>query len=79
MSRKRYRLEKHHVIPRSRGGSDDLSNIVEIEARQHELYHQLFSNKTPAEILQYLNTDFWGSLYQLKIIQPYNHYNHENN
>ena len=32
-------IEKHHIIPRSFGGSDDESNIVELTAREHFLAH----------------------------------------
>lgn len=32
-------IEKHHIIPRSFGGSDDDSNIVALTAREHFLAH----------------------------------------
>ncbi len=33
--------EKHHIIPRSCGGSDDSSNLVLLSARQHFICHLL--------------------------------------
>jgi hypothetical protein len=49
----------HHILPRSRGGSDDKSNLARVAHKEHDLYHQLFSNKTPKEILAYLSANFW--------------------
>lgn len=52
-------LTKHHVIPSSRGGKDTPQNIAMVNGKQHELYHQLFGNMTPDEILVWLKTYFW--------------------
>lgn len=35
--------ERHHVIPRSLGGSDEMSNIVTLTAREHFIAHLLLS------------------------------------
>lgn len=51
----------HHIIPRSKGGSDEKSNLANVGHKQHDLYHQLFENKTPEEILEYLVSYFWMS------------------
>lgn len=51
----------HHIIPRSKGGSDDQINLAEISQRKHALYHQLFENRTPEEIIKYLVEYFWLS------------------
>lgn len=51
--------EKHHIIPISRGGRKNLENTVEVLTKEHRLYHQLFSNKKPREIIQYLVEEFW--------------------
>ena len=53
------KLNKHHVIPSSRnGGAGD--NIIIIKQGLHRKYHDLFENKTPYEILAYLQEYFWG-------------------
>ena len=54
------RLNRHHVIPSSRGGMSDQRNIVLIEASKHQRYHNLFANLTPVEIIYYLADYFWG-------------------
>lgn len=36
-------VEKHHIIPRSLGGSDTEENIVELTAREHFIAHLLLS------------------------------------
>jgi len=51
---------KHHIIPSSRNGSNEDSNICMVEERDHQLYHQLFENKTPIEIIEYLEMTFWN-------------------
>lgn len=35
--------EKHHIIPRSLGGTNELSNIVSLTARQHFICHMLLT------------------------------------
>lgn len=42
-------IEKHHVIPKSMGGSDDLSNIVELTPREHFIAHWLLYRIYPNE------------------------------
>jgi hypothetical protein len=39
--------EKHHIIPRSFGGSDLSSNIVQLTAREHFLCHWLLTKMFP--------------------------------
>jgi hypothetical protein len=41
--------ERHHVQPRSLGGSDDKDNIVELTAREHFLCHWLLTKMTTGE------------------------------
>ena len=57
---KRSRPSRHHVIPRSRGGNFSKENIVIIPRVDHELYHKLFGNMTPDEIIEHLKTKYWG-------------------
>lgn len=42
--------ERHHVIPRCLGGSDDLENIVALTAREHFICHWLLSRMYPNDI-----------------------------
>jgi hypothetical protein len=60
--------ENHHVIPRSRTrefglNQKDPNNQVEVDSHLHNLYHQLFANKAPWEIIDYLSKTFWGGKY----------------
>jgi hypothetical protein len=66
-NKKRTALSKHHIIPRSRGGSSLDDNIALVSIREHQEYHTLFSNRTPQEIVQYLNTTFWRSNYYIEM------------
>lgn len=51
----------HHILPRSKNGSDEKSNLATISQKKHDLYHRLFENMTPEEILSYLVNYFWKS------------------
>ncbi len=62
------KLTRHHIIPKSRGGSSDFHNIAKVRQREHDLYHQLFANKTPPEIIAYLNSDFWNNNYLIQML-----------
>lgn len=52
-------LEKHHIIPLTKGGIDVPENVAYVRRIDHRLYHYLFSNRTPEEIIMYLNSYFW--------------------
>lgn len=53
----------HHIIPRSRGGTDRYENIAAIDIKAHQNYHTLFGNMTPEEIIDYLVNYFWKGNY----------------
>ena len=61
-------LTKHHILPSSRSGEDNENNIAMVQCKHHEIYHTLFSNKTPVEIITYLVEYFfagqWGYVEQ---------------
>jgi hypothetical protein len=38
--------ERHHIVPRSLGGSDDASNLVTLSAREHFICHLLLTKFT---------------------------------
>jgi hypothetical protein len=39
--------ETHHIVPRSLGGSDDASNLIELSAREHYICHLLLTSMFP--------------------------------
>ena len=41
--------EKHHIIPKCLGGSDDIKNIVELTAKEHFVCHLLLCEIYPKE------------------------------
>lgn len=41
--------EKHHIIPKSLGGSDDKENLVDLTAREHFICHWLLIKMTEDE------------------------------
>lgn len=40
-------VEKHHILPKCMGGSDDLDNLVLLTAREHYIAHQLLVKINP--------------------------------
>ena len=67
MKNDKYKLTRHHIVPRSRGGTTRDSNLKMVPRDRHEKYHTLFSNRTPEEIVDYLNKDFWNNRYEINI------------
>jgi hypothetical protein len=51
--------EKHHIIPKSRGGPVTNSNIILVQRRYHQSWHHLFGNLTPAEAILHI-LRFWN-------------------
>lgn len=39
--------ERHHIIPRCMGGTDNLNNLVELTAKEHYVAHLLLSKANP--------------------------------
>lgn len=52
------KITAHHRRCRSHGGGDNPENISYVPEKKHQAWHVLFSNKTPAQIVQLLN-DVW--------------------
>lgn len=44
----------HHLTPKSRGGNDFKSNLLNIDMERHNAWHFLFGNKTLQEIIELL-------------------------
>lgn len=52
--------EKHHVIPKSLGGSNDLSNLVFLTAREHFVCHMLLVRMTAGDNKRRMANAAWG-------------------
>ena len=62
-----HKKTRHHIIPQSRSKVDEIRGICKVEAKIHDLSHQLFGNMTPHEILRWLNENLWGNRYEITI------------
>lgn len=52
---KRYRnRNRHHLVPKSRGGSAAPSNLLLIDIDRHRVWHKLFGNLTLEEVIRLL-------------------------
>lgn len=45
--------ERHHILPRSLGGNDDKSNLVDLSAREHYICHLLLTKIYPKGSQEY--------------------------
>lgn len=68
MSRKREssgddpeQLTRHHIICRSKNGTDENSNILIVKRKYHAAFHFLFGNMLPEEIIEYLKEKWFQS------------------
>ena len=52
--KKRPKINRHHLTPRSRGGQTLPSNILRIKIVRHCAWHQLWQNRTLKEIIKLL-------------------------
>lgn len=51
-------FERHHRLPRSRGGTNEDANISNVEVRLHRAWHKLFGAATAPEVAAII-TDIW--------------------
>jgi len=49
--------EKHHIIPRSLGGTNNPDNLVDLTAREHFLCHYLLAKMYPKESFEWYKTN----------------------
>jgi hypothetical protein len=54
----RYKLTKHHRLPKAHGGSNSERNISVVPMIKHRAYHTLFGSMPPDLIAAYL-TAVW--------------------
>lgn len=63
-------MNNHHILPKSRipelAKAEGNNLLVDVEL--HRLFHQLFGNRTPSEVIDFLNQNFWGNLFSIFII-----------
>ena len=46
--------EKHHIIPRSLGGSNDKNNLIDLLAREHFICHLLLTKMYPEKSIEWV-------------------------
>lgn len=65
-------VEKHHIVPRSLGGTNEKTNIVTLTAREHFVCHLLLAKMYPKDTLPWIKMqkaismmylDFYGNRY----------------
>lgn len=44
-------MTRHHLTPRSQGGSNAKHNIKIVDSRKHMLWHKAWDNKTPTNVV----------------------------
>lgn len=69
MKNKPEQLTNHHIVPRSRKKGKGMVGVCKVPRFQHELYHNLFGNMTPEEIVEFLNQTFWDNTYEVKTLK----------
>lgn len=53
-------FEKHHIIPKSLGGSDDLSNLVNLTFKEHFICHRLLIKMTSGKDKRKMIYGLWA-------------------
>jgi hypothetical protein len=62
--------DKHHILPQSRIPelTKEEKNVILVDVNLHRLYHLLFANMTPSEVMAFLNATFWGNSFEIFMI-----------
>ena len=60
---KKLHVDAYHKIQQSRLRDE----IAVVEIDEHIIYHKLFRNMTPREIVGWLNGKYWGNEYEINI------------
>jgi hypothetical protein len=50
-NKKRRKMNRHHLTPKSRGGDRRSSNMLLIEVKRHDAWHYLWGNRTLDEVI----------------------------
>lgn len=58
--KKKYKkqVSRHHIIPRSKGGTNQTSNIKKTTTSRHRAWHHLFGNATPLEAIEIIKAEW---------------------
>ena len=61
---RKYGKNTHHIFCKSTYPHlrHESWNKVVVGVHEHDLYHQLFGNRTPKQIIQYLMEHFWNGI-----------------
>jgi hypothetical protein len=59
-------VEKHHIIPKSFGGSDDSTNIVKLTAKEHLICHRLLIRMTTGVFKSKMAFAAWRMVFSSK-------------
>jgi 5-methylcytosine-specific restriction endonuclease McrA len=62
-------VEKHHIIPRSLGGTDDRSNLVILTAKEHFICHLLLTRMTVGLDKRSMWHAAWNMINQRRVYQ----------
>ena len=46
-----HKFDRHHILPRSRNGTNANENLIKMDVRHHRALHMLFETLTPREQL----------------------------
>lgn len=63
-NKQKKRRSRHHIKPKSRGGKNNLENIIGLDVVKHRAYHTLFGNQTPDEIVEELVNNYWNGQWE---------------
>jgi len=66
-------IERHHILPKCMGGSNDTDNLVELTAREHYIVHKLLVEIHPSN--KKLRYALWGMSNQLTSSNNNRNYN----
>jgi hypothetical protein len=61
------RLSKHHLRPKSLGGTNDPDNISLVPSNRHNWWHALFENKSVEQIVEDINRHWIPRDYRLRV------------
>ena len=62
-------VNRFHIYARRRFPNlrADPDNITMVDIQKHADYHQIFGLRNPEEIMDYLNSYFWGNKFDITI------------